>query len=365
MLADTSGNIYFQRVGRVPRRPAGFDWSHPVNGSTSATEWQGFHPASDHVQILNPPQGYMQNCNCPPDVMMVDSPLTLDKTLPHIYGDLIYGPLTGWTTTRGARAVELLETDESVTAEEAIAYILDVRPAGVDRWLAVLKQADAVFGEAYKLNDDYMTGMKDIEAWNGELRRDSSAALKYYYWKKTLYELYGKDASAIELARRIDHLLGSVGEPAPELNLTDEQLEAIAEAFAVAMAELNAETGSLDAVYGDVFRVGRDDKSWPVGGGGPDHLSMRTLRNVEYGPERSDHTRWGQAGQTSTQIVVMSNPVKSWTAAPIGQSDRPDSPHYTDQAEKLFSPRKLKPTWYAPGELAEHITSRTVLEGAP
>jgi hypothetical protein len=48
---------------------------------------------------------------------------------------------------------------------------------------------------------------------------------------------------------------------------------------------------------------------------------------------------------------------------PIGQSDRPDSPHYRDQAEKLFSPRKLKATWYTPEELAGHIKSRTVLEG--
>ena len=55
MVADTSGNIYYQRTGRVPRRPEGFDWSKPVNGSTSATEWEGVHPASDHPQILNPP----------------------------------------------------------------------------------------------------------------------------------------------------------------------------------------------------------------------------------------------------------------------------------------------------------------------
>jgi len=365
MLADTSGNIYYQRVGRVPRRPAGFDWSRPVNGSTSATEWQGFHPASDHVQILNPPPGYMQNCNNPPDVMMPNSPLTLDKTLPYIYGDMIYGPLNGWTTMRGARAVELLEADNSVTAEEAISYILDVRPAGVDRWLEVLKSADAKFGAAYEEDDDYVAGMKDMKSWNGELRRDSTAALKYYYWKRQLFEEYGADPSAVKLASRIDHLLGSVGVRAPQLNLTDDQLKALADAFAWAMARLKGDMGSLDAQYGDIFRVGRGDKSWPVGGGGPDTLSMRTLRNVEYGPERPDHTRWGIDGQTSTQIVVMSKPIRSWTAAPIGQSDRPDSPHYDDQAEKLFSERKLKPTWYTPEELAGHIESRTVLDRAP
>ena len=72
--------------------------------------------------------------------------------------------------------------------------------------------------------------------------------------------------------------------------------------------------------------------------------------------------RMGRAGQTSTQIIELSTPIKSWTAPPLGQSDRPDSPHYTDQAEKLFSPRTMKPTWWMPEDLAEHIESRTVLD---
>jgi acyl-homoserine lactone acylase PvdQ len=365
MVADTSGNIYYQRVGRVPRRPAGFDWSRPVNGATSATEWQGFHPASDHLQILNPPQGYMQNCNIPPDVMMVDSPLTPDKTLPYIYGDMIYGPLNGWIGQRGARALELLKADSSVTAEEAISYILDVHPAGIDRWLAVLKEADVKFGAARRSDALYKAGVKDVLEWNGELRQDSSAALKYCYWRKQLLEDHGAKPGATEVATRIDNLLSAAGKPALDLKLSDEQYRALLASFASAMKKLKTDIGSLDAKYGDVFRVGRDDVSWPVDGGGQQSLGLETLRNVDCGPLRADHTRWGDAGQTSTQIVVLSKPVRSWTAVPIGQSDRPDSPHYRDQAEKLFSERKLKPTWYAPEELAEHIESREMLEGAP
>ncbi|MBI4832725.1 MAG: penicillin acylase family protein, partial [Candidatus Lindowbacteria bacterium] len=84
-----------------------------------------------------------------------------------------------------------------------------------------------------------------------------------------------------------------------------------------------------------------------------------------FGRAFANHTRWGESGQTSTQVVVLSNPIKSWAYLPIGESDRPESPHYRDQAEKLFSPRKLKPTWYAPEELAEHIESRIILDRAP
>jgi acyl-homoserine lactone acylase PvdQ len=84
-----------------------------------------------------------------------------------------------------------------------------------------------------------------------------------------------------------------------------------------------------------------------------------------YSAEREDETRWGQRGQTSTQIIVLSDPPRSWLYLPWGQSDRPESPHYSDQAEKLFSTRQLKPSWWLPEDLAGHIESRTVLDGAP
>jgi acyl-homoserine lactone acylase PvdQ len=357
MVADTSGNIYYQRTGRVPRRPAGFDWSKPVDGSTSVTEWEGVHPASDHVQVLNPPQGYMQNCNIPPDVMMVDSPFSPDKTLSYLYGSS-----GGYTNQRGARAVELLHADSSVTIEEALGYAVDVHPYGVERWLEVLKLADTRFGEFHKSNSDYIAGIKDLRSWDGELRRDSTAALKYYYWRKQIIEDYGAETVS-EVAGRIDYYLAALGKPAPDVDLNDDELGAAVDSLASAMAKLKADHGSLNATYGDKFRVGRDEDSWPLGGGGGRGLT--TLRNINYGLERNDHTQWGNGGQTSTQIVVLSKPVRSWTYVPIGQSDRPDSTHYRDQAQKLFSPRRLKPTWWLAEDLAKHIESRTVLAKAP
>jgi acyl-homoserine-lactone acylase len=357
MVADTSGNIYYQRTGRVPRRPSGYDWSKPVDGSTSATEWQGLHPASDHVQVLNPPQGYMQNCNIPPDVMMVDSPLTPDKTLSYLFGSS-----GGYTNQRGARAVELLHADSSVTIEDAQDYAVDVHPYGVERWLEVLKQADDMFGELHKSNPDYTAGIEDLRSWDGQLRRDSTAALKYYYWRKQIIEDNGAEAVS-DAASRIDYYLAALGKPAPEIDLSEDELGAAADSLASAMAKLKEDHGSLNATYGDTFRVGRDDASWPLGGGGGNGLT--TLRNISYGQERNDHTRWGTGGQTSTQVIVLSKPIRSWTYVPIGQSDRPESTHYSDQAEKLFSVRKLKPTWWLAKDLAKHIESRTVLTKAP
>ncbi|MBI5096033.1 MAG: penicillin acylase family protein [Candidatus Hydrogenedentes bacterium] len=364
MVADTSGNIYYQRTGRVPNRPDGYDWSKPLDGSTSASEWLGMHPSTDHVQILNPPQGYMQNCNIPPDVMMVDSPMTLAKTKPYLWSDIAASAQRdGWTTQRGARAVELLKADAAVTIEKAKAYALDLHPYGVEHWLDILKNANAKFGASHQSNPDYAAGMKDILGWDGELRKESTAALKYYYWRKRLVTDHGEDTMK-DVRKRVDGLMAAVGKPVPSPELDDDELSAGLDSFVSAMAKLKADFGSLDKTYGDVFRVGRDDKSWPLDGNNGDELGMTTLRNIHYSGERPDHTRWGAGGQTSTQIIVMSKPVKSWTFVPLGQSDRPASPHYRDQAEKLLSPREFKETWWTPEQLAGHIESREVLADA-
>ncbi len=37
-------------------------------------------------------------------------------------------------------------------------------------------------------------------------------------------------------------------------------------------------------------------------------------------------------------------PIRSWLYLPVGQSDRPDSPHCADQAATVFSARTLEPS---------------------
>ncbi len=366
MVADTSGNTYYQRTGRVPVRPEGFDWSRPVDGSVSTSEWQGVHPASDHLQVLNPPQGYMQNCNIPPDAMMVDSPFRLAEHRPYLFSGPGYGSsLDGWTNQRGARAIELLAADDSVTAEEAKSYITDLHPSGAERWVEALTSAHQVHGEAAATRfPNYQAGIDDLLVWDGRLAPDSSGGLKFEMWRQRLLDDVGRDG-AEAIAGGIDSLYAVVrGERPPPIAVSEQQAKSLAEAFGAAMNDVVDRYGSLDARYGDRFRVGRGERSWPVGGGGG-RTGTTSLRNMSYGQERADHTRWGQGGQTSTQIVVLSDPPRSWITIPLGESDRPESPHFADQAEKLFSLGELKPSWWLPRDLAGHVESRTVLERAP
>ena len=131
--------------------------------------------------------------------------------------------------------MELLHADSSVTIEEAMDYAVDVHPYGVERWLEVLKQADAGFGDSHRSDPDYAAGIKDLRSWDCELRRDSTAALKYYYWRRQIVEDHGAEAVSAA-AGRIDYYLAALGKSAPEVDLSDGELAAAADSLASAMA---------------------------------------------------------------------------------------------------------------------------------
>ncbi len=350
MVADTSGNIYYQRTGRVPVRDLTYDWSIPVDGNTSATEWQGFHPAEDHLQVLNPAAGYMQNCNIPPDAMIPDSPFSLDAQPDYLFSSADYGPSRdGWINQRGARAIELLSADSDVTVEEALAYAVDVQPFGYRRWIEVLAAAEAPASAE----------LTELLEWDGQITKDSSAALKYYFWRTALNET--EAGPGIRDVVDDHYAIVEQRQPRP-VELDDAQLAAVREAWESGLDRMRSELGDTAQPWGRVFKAGRDGNGWPVGGGGGDHLGLTTLRTMGYAASDENQERHGVSGQTSTQIVVLSDPIQSWLYLPTGQSDRPDSPHYSDQSETVFSNRELKPSWWLPEDLAGNIESRVEIE---
>ncbi len=356
MVADTSGNIYYQRTGRVPIRPAApdgssYDWTRPIDGTTSSTEWLGIHPISDLMSLLNPERGYMQNCNIGPDTMLVDSPLTPDR-----YPAYIYNQPALDTHQRGASALARLESryrnGEKWSEAEIVELALDRSVYQYERWVGELERAERlVQGER---NADHSDVVERIEEWDGVAEADSRGALAYFRWREALRELAG-DERMNEMVARVNDYRTELRESEPPSGLGEDELVLLFRAVGAAARALRDGPGGFDATFGDLFRVGRMDASdrvsWPVGGGSLGDEGMATLRSVGFSAPREDGTRWGRRGQTSTEVVILSDPIRSFTQPPIGQSDRPDSPHYRDQAEKLFSPARMKPGWFAREEL--------------
>jgi hypothetical protein len=98
-----------------------------------------------------------------------------------------------------------------------------------------------------------------------------------------------------------------------------------------------------------------------VGGGSVGDAGMATPRAISFRQAGSEMV--GAGGQTSTQIVILTNPPQSYTVIPLGESDHKESGHWDDQAEKLFSKSKAAPTYFLDRvELMKHISSKKVLK---
>ena len=164
---------------------------------------------------------------------------------------------------------------------------------------------------------------------------------------------------AHEVRRRQPVLRADLAGLPPPANVTDEQL---LKALAAGARQLHKQWGRLEVAYGEIYRVGREggSRTWPVGGGSV--LGMATPRAIGFGKQKDGKTYLGRGGQTSTQVIQLSKPPRSWTLLPLGESDHRDSRHFDDQAEKLFSPGKFKPTYFLnKEELLKHVESKKIL----
>ena len=94
---------------------------------------------------------------------------------------------------------------------------------------------------------------------------------------------------------------------------------------------------------------------------------MATPRAISFAPSPDGKKMVGHTGQSSTQVVILTDLPESYAVIPLGESDHKDSGHWDDQAEKLFSQGKAVRTYFLrPDELMKHVTSKKVLHpGAP
>jgi acyl-homoserine-lactone acylase len=63
VYADADGNIAYFHSNFVPRRNPKLDWTQPVDGSAAANDWQGVHSFDESPNVVNPPNGWIQNTN--------------------------------------------------------------------------------------------------------------------------------------------------------------------------------------------------------------------------------------------------------------------------------------------------------------
>ena len=335
LYADCDGNIWSLYNGSIPRRNPRFDWSQPVDGATSATEWLGVHELDELPQTLNPAAGFVQNCNSSPFIVTDGDNPRAEDFPPYMVGD---GEVRN---RRALRSLELLRGVQKATFEDWQAKAFDTEVywarQELPKYAAALeelKQADP------RAADRVRPYLEHLLAWDGRIAADSTAATLCTAW----YELlYGPGYPGEKLRKS---LKGDM--PA--------QLAALANA-AEGLVDLH---GRWQIPYAELYRIQRvpnvadlvDTRfhdggiSLPsVGGHGP----MGVAFTQYYSPSidiplvMSQKRRYALVG-TSYLAAWEFAPegVRGASLVPLGVSGDPRSPHYFDQA-KLLSERRLKP----------------------
>lgn len=339
---DRAGNIGYVRVGRTPIRPDGVDPSRPIPAVSDAVLWRGIHDIKDHVQVLNPEAGYMQNCNISPATMMVGSPMTADRYVSYLYN-------VDWdkNNPRGKRMTALLDAATNMSREEAKAIAMDVYDILAKPWQAAVADAVAAHGAALADAPDAQAAAADIAAWNGEFTQDSTAAT--VMWRLRLKAQGSIDTQAI----------------ADGGKLSAEDAGKLAGLLAEAVAEMRETYGKFPVTWGETHVVGRAGRYFPYDGAdfGRGPIFTETVRDVESREDPPGSGRHVARSGSMAAMIIFFTPdrVDAYTCTPWGQSADPASPHHTDQAEKLYSKRQFKPTWFAKADLMENVTSEKVL----
>jgi acyl-homoserine-lactone acylase len=328
VYADANGNIAYFHGNFVPRRDPRFDWTHPVDGSDPATEWQGLHEVKETITVFNPKSGYISNTNnWPCTGFGASSP------------DCAAYPKYMWSlpqNSRGLHAERVLHDAQNLSLEGLIGKAYDPYLTAFEPLLpALLKDWDALpQGDALKARLAEQVAL--LRGWDLRWAVDSAPTSLAVYWGQEMV----KDAATRARAQQV-----------PVVDFIQTRLNAgeRLDALARASDKLQADFGSWKTPWGEINRFQRlsgevdqhyDDSkpSMPVG-----FTSANWGSLASFGMTAKQTTKriYGDRGNSFVAAVEFGPRVRAKSILAGGESGDPKSPHFSDQAE-MYSRGQFK-----------------------
>lgn len=349
IYADWQGNIFYIHGDATPRRSTKFDWSKPVDGSNTETDWRGLHELDELPQVLNPSSGFVQSSNSTPFLTSTTDNPERSKFPVYMAPDL--------DTPRAQTARRILSSKDKFTFEDWTRVSFDTHmilaetlvPEIVSIW-EKLRQTDQARANKFA---EPITALK---SWDYDSRIDSVPT--------TLFMLYFEQlqrASRERAAQQTDDAPTAPTMLGEQLNKIDAAAKIAA--FERALNDLQKDYGKWQVAWGEINRLQRihssgtqekfDDAkpSVPVPGASGLAGSLFTFNTRR---DAGQKRRYGISGNSYLAVVEFAPRVRANSLLVFGESADPKSPHFFDQAE-LYSTKQYKPAWFEIKEVKRHL----------
>ncbi len=343
VYADADGTIAYYHGNFIPKRSEKFDYTQPVDGSNPETDWQGLHSLEDNILVKNPPNGWIQNCNSTPFTAAAEhSPKKEDYPT----------YMTSFPENfRGMHAIPLLTKAKDLTLDSLIDLAYDPYLPGAEMLMRGLLEAT---GKSSIKDSKVREAIQLLKKWDFTVSINSvSMTLTQFY--VNAYYRSGK-VPRMTGNKRMNRLQRF--EYMSEKSPYKERIEI----FRQAIAKLEADFGSWKTPWGEFNRYQRNDgkifqefddnkPSIAVG-----MASGRWGALASYGTRFGENTKrqYGTSGNSFVAVVEFGDTVKAKTMLAGGQSGDPNSPHFSDQAQR-----------YADGQFKDvHYYKEDVLKNA-
>jgi acyl-homoserine lactone acylase PvdQ len=323
VYADADGTVAYYHGNFIPKRNEKFDYTKPVDGSNPETDWDGLHPLEDNILVLNPPNGWIQNCNSTPFTSAAEySPKKEDfpeymSSYPENF--------------RGMHAIPLLQKADDLTLDTLLDLAYDTYLPGADLLVtglldaakkAIVKTQEAKDAIALLNNWDFRVSKASVEMTLSQFY------LNAYYRSGKIPSMSGN--KRITRLGRFDYMSKTAS--------AEERLEV----FQIALDVLKEGFGSWETPWGEFNRYQRNDgeifqefdDSKPSLAVGMASGSWGAL--ASYGTRFGKDTKcqYGTTGNSFVAVVEFGDKVKAKSMLAGGQNSDPDSPHFDDQAQR-------------------------------
>ncbi len=326
MYADGKGNIFYLYNAAVPRRAEEFNWSKPVDGSDPRTEWKGYHSIEELPQLLNPPGGFLQNCNQTPF-------LTTNTTNPRPEDYPAY-MVTEKDNPRGRISRQLLSGESKFSLDSL---------------------SEAAFDTTVLLAEEMIPGI--VRAWE-RIRRTDKRLAKRLEAPVALLKKWDRVARVDSSAMTLFAIWAELGQF--KLDPRKDPRGALRNLLK-ASTGLRWYFGTWQVPWGEINRLQRvppgsnrkfsdAEPSLPIAGG-PGWLGM--VFNFYARREEGQKKRYGVAGHSYVSTISFGSLPQARSILVFGQSADPASSHHLDQA-KLYAKKKLKPALFGREEIEKN-----------